>query len=82
MVSIKEDGSQKNKKEGLVSLHVILQHAQTMRSLIAPDNWLEDANSIDSKSNPADLRAPRITPLYDTRGPRSRGVSAYIPNLA
>jgi len=75
MVSTQEDGFQKNKKEGLESLHVILQHAQTMCSLIAPGNWPEDANSIVSESDPADLRAPRITSLSDTQGPRSKAVS-------
>lgn len=65
---IPEDGPQKHKKESLQSLHEILRHAQILRSLIAPENWLkvEDTRTIESTSNPADLIAPQIILI---RGP-------------
>ena len=65
-----EHDSQMQKKKSLESFREILRHVQTLRSLIAPENWLEAADSIGSTSNMADLGAPQVTLLSDTRGPR------------
>lgn len=73
MVSIPEDGPQKQMKESIESLHEILRHAQNLRSLIAPENLLDDSNPIESTSNMGSLKAPPS----DMRGPGR--VSLHIP---
>ena len=68
LAPIPEDGSRKHNKE----IHEILRHAEVLRTLIAPENWPGDANSIKSVSNTADLGAPQVTAtgLSDTQGQR------------
>ena len=77
LAPIPEDGSWKHNKE---ILHEILQHAQILRTLIAPENWPGDAISIESTSNTAELGAPQVTALSDTQGQR-RVSAALIPIL-
>ena len=76
LAPIAEGGSWKHNRE---TLHEILRHAQTLRTLIAPENCpAGDANSIESTSNTADLGAPQISALSNTQGQR---VSVLIPIL-
>ena len=77
LTPIPERGSWKHNRE---TLHEILRHAQTLRTLIAPENWPGDANSIESTSNAADFGAPQVSnALSNTQGQRI--VSAFIPTL-
>jgi hypothetical protein len=77
LAPIPERGSWKHNRE---TLHEILRHAQSLRSLIAPEKWPGDANSIESTSNMADFGAPQvITAFSNTQG--QRRVSALIPTL-
>jgi len=64
---IHEDGSRKHNKE---ALHEILRHAQSLRTLIAPENWPGDANSIEATSNAADFGAPQEAALSNSQGQR------------
>jgi hypothetical protein len=70
MASISEDDPQNHKKNTMESLQEILRHAQSLQSLIAPENWaVEDNHSIESMSS---MRTPPVTALLaasDTRGP-------------
>ena len=68
MASISEDDPQNHKKNTMESLQEILRHAQSLQSLIAPENWVvEDNHSIESMSS---MRTPPATALLaDTRGP-------------
>jgi hypothetical protein len=62
---IREGGSLKHNRE---TLNEILRHAQSLRSLVAPENWPGDANSIESTSNTADLGAPQEAALSNLQG--------------
>lgn len=75
LAPIPEGGSWKHNRE---TLHEILRHAQSLRRLIAPENW-GDSTSIESTSSGADLEAPQVAALSDTQG--QRRVSALIPSL-
>lgn len=77
LAPIPEGGSWKHNRE---TLYEILRHAQSLRTLIAPENWPGDANSIESTSNSADLGAPQVsTALSNTQG--QRRVSGTNPFL-
>jgi len=66
MASNLEPGSQ---EKNLESLHEILRHVRSLRSLIVPENCLEvAADSIRSTSSTTGLGAP----LSDTRGSRTK----------
>jgi hypothetical protein len=78
MTSIPEHDSQMQKKKSLETFREILRHVQTLGSVIAPENWLEAADSIESTSNMADLGAPQVTPLSDTRSPRRVSMIFFI----
>jgi len=71
---IREGGSWKNNEE---TLNEILRHAQSLRTLIAPENWPGDTNSIESTSNTADLGAPQVVSLSNPQGQRIREVYKY-----
>lgn len=71
---IREGGSWMHNKE---TLHEILRHAQSLRTLIAPENWPGDDNSIESTSNTADLGAPQVAALSNSQGQRIRVSAAY-----
>lgn len=75
---IREGGSWKHNKD---SLHEILRHAQSLRTLISSENWPGDANSIESTStstsNTADLGAPQLVALSNSQGQRIRVSAAY-----
>jgi len=62
---IHEGGSWKHNKE---TLHEILRHAQSLRTLISSENWAGDANSIESTSNTSDLGAPQVVALSNSQG--------------
>ena len=70
---IREGGSWNHNKE---TLQEILRHAQSLRTLIAPENWPGDANSIESTSNTADLGAPQVA-LSNSQGQRVRVSMPY-----
>jgi len=79
LAPIPERGSWKHNRNR-ETFHEILRHAQTLRSLIAPENWPGDVNSIESTSNTADFGAPQVsTALSNTQGQRI--VSAFIATL-
>ena len=73
---IREGGSWKHNKE---TLHEILRHAQSLRTLISSENWPGDANSIESTSSTADLGAPQDVALSNSQCQRIR-VSATYPH--
>ena len=70
---IRERGSREHNKE---TLHEILRHAQSLRTLISSETWPEDDNSIESSStstsNTADLGAPQVVALSNSQGQRIR----------
>ena len=77
LATIPEGGSWMHNRE---TLHEILRHAQSLRTLIAPENWPGDANSIESMSNTTDSGAPRVTPpLSNTQGQRRVSALILIP---
>ena len=77
LAPIPEGGSWKHNRE---TLHEILRHAQSLRTLIAPENWRGDASSIESTSDTADWGAPQaITALSNSQG--QRRVSTLFPIL-
>ena len=77
LAPIPEDGSWKHNNKEI--LHEILQHAQNLRTLIAPENWPGDAISIESTSNTAELGAPQVgtAALSDTQGQRRVSAGTY-----
>ena len=66
---VHEGGALKHNKE---SLQEILRHAESLRTLISPENWGGDANSIESTSNMADsnLGTPQVDALSNSQGQR------------
>jgi hypothetical protein len=68
---IREGGSLKHNRE---TLHEILRHAQSLRTLIAPENCPGDVNSIESMSRTADLEAPQAAALSNSQGQRIQEV--------
>jgi len=74
LAPIPEDGFWKHNKD---TLHEILRHAQSLRTLIAPENLPdEDANSIESTSNTAYLGAASS----NTQGQRRELQKCQIEN--
>jgi len=71
---IREGGSWKHNKE---TLHEILRHAQSLRTLITPENWPGDANCIESTSNTADLGAPQVVTPSNWQAQRIQVSAAY-----